>query len=141
IFKCVYESEELLNVSFRSGNGYDSSASSDIRTSLEEHVRQLHHGKNTDENKIVLEEYQVLFFETWKNQSTTIELNIALKNLYPTEHVFNRREIETWRAMLNATGRTKMSPFERNHSKASHNNKKKNNSEKCKYTSSQIFQE
>ncbi|CAJ0885811.1 10197_t:CDS:2, partial [Entrophospora sp. SA101] len=175
IFKCVYESEELLNVSFRSGNGYDSSASSDvssdeggddndkivkkffkkffkkvpkrkksstsinsiksnssnkssnysnysssassgkfsskyssntsynsnsssssrstqqkyvshklalhkstrlnkhipenvsdftlqynfeIRTSLEEHVRQLHHGKNTDENKIVLEEYQ-----------------------------------------------------------------------------------
>ncbi|CAH1767149.1 6213_t:CDS:2, partial [Entrophospora sp. SA101] len=51
------------------------------------------------------------------NQSTTIELNIALKNLYPTEHVFNRREIETWRAMLNATGRTKMSPFERNHSK------------------------
>ncbi|CAJ0845260.1 12328_t:CDS:2 [Entrophospora sp. SA101] len=30
----------------------------EIRTSLEEHVRQLHHGKNTDENKIVLEEYQ-----------------------------------------------------------------------------------
>ncbi|CAJ0747082.1 20065_t:CDS:2 [Entrophospora sp. SA101] len=124
IFKCVYESEELLNVGFRSGNGYDSSASSDvssdeggddndkivkkifrkffkkvpkrkntqqkyvshklalhkstrlnkhipenvsdftlqynfeIRTSLEEHVRQLHHGENTNENKIVLEEYQ-----------------------------------------------------------------------------------
>ncbi|CAJ0861308.1 9841_t:CDS:2 [Entrophospora sp. SA101] len=60
IFKCVYESEELLNVGFRSGNGYDSSASSDIRTSLEEHVRQLHHGENTNENKIVLEEYQDL---------------------------------------------------------------------------------
>ncbi|CAH1764374.1 15_t:CDS:2, partial [Entrophospora sp. SA101] len=56
------------------------------------------------------------FFETWKNQSTIIELNIALKNLYPTGYVFNQCEIEAWQAMLKATGCTKISPFEKNQS-------------------------
>ena len=56
------------------------------------------------------------FFETWKNQSTVIELNIALKNLYPTGYVFNQHEIEAWQVMLKATGCTKISPFEKNQS-------------------------
>jgi len=57
------------------------------------------------------------FFETWKNQSTVIELNTALKNLYPMDHVFKQHEIEAWQTMLKATGCTNISPFEKNQSK------------------------
>jgi len=53
------------------------------------------------------------FFDTWKNQSTIIELKMALQNFYPTNHVFNVREIAAWRAMLKATGCTEISPFEK----------------------------
>nr|CAG8625699.1 15500_t:CDS:2 [Entrophospora candida] len=51
-----------------------------------------------------------------ENQNTIIELNVALKNLYPTGHVFNQCEIEAWQPMLKATGCTKISPFEKNQS-------------------------
>jgi hypothetical protein len=54
------------------------------------------------------------FFDTWKNQSTIIELKMALQNLYPTDHVFSVCEIAAWRAMLKATGCTEISsPFEK----------------------------
>jgi hypothetical protein len=74
-----------------------------LTSAFEQHLKRRISGINLDWYR---------FFIQWKEQpSSIIEFKTHLKTIYPSDYIFNDRELRAWRAMLRSVGCTNITPF------------------------------